>query len=36
MYGNNDAHTTEEERKAELDLIRKGIVLKEEQARRQK
>ena len=36
MHDNNDAHRTEEERKAELDLIRKGIVLKEEQARRQK
>ena len=36
MYDNNDAHRTEEERKAELDLIRKGIFLKEEQARRQK
>ena len=36
MHDNNDAHRTEEERKAELDLIRKGIVLKEEQVRRQK
>ena len=36
MHDNNDAHRTEEERKAELDLIRKGIFLKEEQARRQK
>ena len=36
MHDNNDAHRTEEERKTELDLIRKGIVLKEEQARRQK
>ena len=29
MHDNNDAHRTEEDRKTELDLIRKGIFLKE-------
>ena len=36
LHDNNDAHRTEEERKTELDLIRKGMVLKEEQERMQK
>ena len=36
MHDNNDVHRTEEERKAELNLIGKGIFLKEEEERRQK